>query len=169
MPGKSPLFVSLPFLSLSLSIRFLLYSLPVCRPSFFFFLFFFFLLFLIHRIPLSLFAPTHFLISSFSLFLHLLFFLLFWISINRMVQKWETSSPLPPLPLVILTFFLIIFFHFPLFSSCDTWLNVSHLSQFAPTHGYYFMCPAHRVPCCIHMVLPCVTRYLEKREISTVS
>ena len=57
------------------------------------------------------------------------------------------------------------FFHFPLFSSCDTWLNVSHLSQFAPTHGYHAMCPAHRVPCGIHMVLPCVTRYLMPRKM----
>ena len=101
---KIPIFpFSLIFLSLSLSNS---SSLPflVCYPlSYLFFFPFSFLLFfpfLIHRIPLSLFVPISF--FFFFLFLHFLF----WITITHMVHKWETSSPLPPLPLVILTFFL---------------------------------------------------------------
>ena len=76
--------------------------------------------------------------------------------INRMVPKVGNFLPTSSFATCYSHIFLN-FFHFPLFSSCDTWLNVSHLSQFAPTHGYHAMCPAPRVSCGIHMVLPCIT------------
>ena len=82
-------------------------------------------LFALHFISFSFSLFSHFLIPFFSFIFSFLFLL--WIASSKWSQKWETSSPLPPLPLVILIFFLI-FFYFPLFSSCDAWLNVSHLS-----------------------------------------
>ena len=106
---KISLFVSLSFLSLSLSNPFsfmlasLLFSLIQLTPPFvcspFYFLFIFSFLSFSHLFFFSLLFP----------FLHFLFYFSPLDCINRMVQKWETSSPLPPLPLVILTFFLIFF------------------------------------------------------------
>ena len=130
MQGKSPCFVSLAFLSLSLSIRFLF--LLFCLLPFFLSLFLFFFS-LLHRIsPLGLFLSYfHFLIFSFfSHFSFPSFSLLFLFDphpSNEFVNKW---GKLPPTflhavcPSHIFLNFLI--FPFLLYPTLDTWLHVSH-------------------------------------------
>ena len=155
-------------------------NLPFCFSLFLYMIFFSFLScwlppfsFLLDSLLFSLVQPTlslfalhfHFLfIFSFLLFSHLFFFFLHFLfsfspldCINRMVPKLGNFLPTSSFATCHSHIFLN-FFHSPLFSSCDTWLNVSHLSQFALTHGYHAMCLAPRVPCGIHIVLPCITR-----------
>ena len=116
---------------------------------------------------LPLFA-FHFISFSFSLFSHFLFslifsslsfssFSLFFYSFGLHQPNGSKSGKHPHYFLLCHLSFshFSYFFHFPSFSSCDAWLNVSHLSQFSPLHGYHAMCLAPRVPCGIHMVLPC--------------
>ena len=95
-------FLSPLSLSLSLSLCLLLSLIP---------LLFSFLrsspLFALHFISFSFSLFSHFLISLFSFIFSFLFLL--WIASTEWSQKWETSSLLPPLPLVIFTFFLIFF------------------------------------------------------------
>ena len=115
-----------------------------------------------HTPPFVCFSFHFLLLFSFLSFSHLFLFLYFFFSfspldcINRMVPKVGNFLPTSSFATYQSHIFLN-FIHFPLFSSCDAWLNVSHLSQFAPSHGYHAMCPAPRVPCGIHMVLTCVT------------
>ena len=61
----------------------------------------------------------------------------------------------PPWPLVITMFFFFIFF-FPFITSCNTWLNVSHLFQVY--HMALSMCHSLGMPYGIHVIMPCVTR-----------
>ena len=171
--GKISLFVYLSFLSLSLS-NFFFLSLLLASPLFLYVGFSPFLPYPTHSslCLLSISFHFHFLFSlilsslSFShlfLFLHFLFSFSPLDCINRMVPKVGNFLPTSSFATCHSHIFLN-FFHFPLFYSCDTWLNVNHLSQFAPTHGYHAMCPAPRVPCGIHMVLPCITRYPMSRK-----
>ena len=102
---KISFFFCHPFLSLSLS-----FFLSLCLfASFSHFSPVFFPLFLPFVCsPFHfLFIFSHFLISFFSFIFSFLFLL--WIASTEWSQKWETSSQLPPLPLVIFTFFLIFF------------------------------------------------------------
>ena len=112
---RENLFFFFSFLSLSFSIRFFFPFSLVGFPPFLFcwFLSFFPLsnallpLFALHFISFSFSIFSHFLISLFSFIFSFLFLL--WIASTEWSQKWETSSPLPPLLLVILQFFLIFF------------------------------------------------------------
>ena len=133
MPGKSP-FLFLSHLSLSL------YPILLSRPCFLsllFFLFFSFLSFLIHPHFLLLFVPSLSLFISFHfLFSHFLFsfffsFLLLPASPTHVDQVGETSPHFPPWAIIITMFFFLIFFifFFPFITSCNTWLNLSHLFQ----------------------------------------
>ena len=166
MPGKSPSFVSLSFLSLSLS-NFFFFSL-VCFPSLCpFFLFFFSLVHLSNS--LSWFDPIFF---PFSHFLHFFFFFSFFSSLpfslfssflisfdfllSGLIKAEENSPHFPHMPLVFLTQFPYLFF-FPFITLSNTWLNVSHLFQVH--HMAHAMCHSPRVPCGIHMTMPCVTRH----------
>ena len=122
-----------------------------------------------HTPPFVCFSFHFLFIFSFLSFSHLFLFLHFHFSfspldcINRMVPKMGNFLPTSSFATCHSHIFLN-FFHFPFFSSCDAWLNVSHLSQFSPSHGYHAMCPAPRVSCDIHMVLPCVTRHSTPRK-----
>ena len=161
-------------LSFSFSIRFFFLSLLLASYLFFSVGFSPFLPYPTH--PLFVCSPFpfpfHFLFSlifsylSFSLlflFLHFVFSFSPLDCINRMVPKVGNFLPTSSFATCHYHIFLN-FFHFSLFSSCDTWLNVSHLSQFAPSHGYHAMCLAPKVPCGIHMVLPCFTRHSMPRK-----
>ena len=159
-PRKSPFLFLSPF-----SIRFFFLYLLLASPLFFYVGFSPFLPYPTHSSLCFLFIsfPFHFLFSlifSFLSFSHLFLFLHFRFSftpldcINRMVPKVGNILTTSSFATYHSHIFLI-FFHFPFFSSCDAWLNVSHLSQFSPSHGYHAMCLAPRVPCGIHMVLPC--------------
>ena len=137
MSVKSPSFVSLSFLSLSLSLSdsFSILSLFASLPFLLSFCFFLFLPSLPYPLNSTLFVCynsfSHF---FFSLFLHFLFSLLFWIAINCMVQKW---GKLPPTFLLCHLssppFSLVFFFFLALLLPLVTWLNMSH-SHNAP-HG----------------------------------
>ena len=106
--GKIPLF-RFSFLPLSLSL--------VALPSLFF------SLFLSFPYPLNppllvcsyLIFSFHFLLFLSFFFIFLFLHFLFWITITRMVHKWETSSPLPPCHMPLPQIFLIskFFFIFP--------------------------------------------------------
>ena len=155
IPGKSP------FLFLSLSISdppsrfFSFFPYPPALPS----------------LVCSILISFHF--FPFSLIFLFLFSpqFLFCITITHMDQVGETSPHFPPWPLVITMFFFLIFFifFFPFITSCNTWLNVSHLFQVH--HMDLAMCHSLEVPYGIHMIITCVTRprCLGKREISTIS
>ena len=168
-----PFCFSLPFLSLSLSDSSLSPLFPLPSFSFSFSFLFFSFSFLIHPQFLILFVPSsslfisfHFLFFSFSSFSHSsfslfsIFFLhfLFWISITRMDQVGEAYPHFPSWPLVITIFFFLIFFifFFLFITSCNTWLNVSHLFQVH--HMALAMCHSLGVPYGIHLIMPCVTR-----------
>ena len=178
MPGKSPSFVSLSFLYLSLSL----------------FLFFFSLL---HRIPpLGLFL-SYFHFLNFLNFLPFLFsfifsFLSFFFSplfifdphpSTEFVNKWGNFPPLSSMPLVILIYiffnFLIFFFFIFLIAlllPLATQLNMSHshkcttwIMLCVTLLGFHVAstCLCHVASTCsCHVSLD--TRCLEKRKISTV-
>ena len=173
--GKIPLFISLSPLSLSLSDSF---SLSCLLPLFFSFSF------LIPPNSTLMFVPLSFSHFSFSFFFFFLFFLfllsfpsfyhfssLIWIASIGWSKSWGNFPPLSSITLVITMFFFLIFFisFFPFITSCNTWLNVSHLSQVH--HMAHAMCHSPRVPYGIHMIMLCVTRHrcLKKREILHVS
>ena len=160
--------LSFPFLSLSFS----LFASPMSDffLSFSFLAFllfpFYFLSFLVLSYPTEFSPLSHFFFSFLSFSHSFLFLILFLFSFGLHQPNGPKSGKLPP-PSSFATChspIFLNFFHFPLFSSCDTWLNVSHLSQFAPTHDYHAMCPTPRVPCGILMIMPCVTRHLMPRK-----
>ena len=157
-----------PF-SLSLSLSLFCSPSPPFSPS----LFLFFLIhphsFLLFALLLISFSFSFFSFPfSFSLFsvslVFLFLFLLLLASPTSMDQVGETSPHFPPWPLVITMFFFLILFisYFPFITSCNTWLNVSHLSQVL--HMTLAMCHSHRVPCSILMTMPCVTRHPMPRK-----
>ena len=141
---------NLPF-CFSLSIRFLFFPPLVCFPSFFFFFFFHFLF--------------YFFFFLFS------FLLLMWIASTKWSKSGGNFPPLSSIAACHHHYFSLnnfSIFLLPLFPSFDTWLNVSHSHKCTT-----WIMPSHspRVPCDIHMIMPCVTRHPmpRKREISTVS
>ena len=165
---------SLPFLFLSLSIRFFSLSL-LCSPFSFSSSFLFFLSLSTRTTFSCLFHPHLFSflsILSFLIFFLLSLFLFFFIfsfplllaSPTRMDQVGETSPHFPPWPLVITMFFFHIFFifFFPFIISCNTWLNVSHLFQVH--HMTLAMCRSLGVPYGIHMLMSCVTQHPVPRK-----
>ena len=173
--GKISLFVSLSLFSISLSDS--SFSPFFALPSLFFSFFPYppvlpylvcSILISFHFFPFSLsfhFLFSHFLFSSFFSFLLLLS------SPTRMDQVGETSPQFPPWPLVITMFFFLIFFifFFPFITSCNTWLNLSHLFQMHHMTHAIFHFPS--VPCGItwscHVSLD--TGCFEKREILPIS
>ena len=96
--------------------------------------------------------PFSLLFSSFFFFFF--YFLLLLASPTRVDQVGETSPHFPPWPLVITMFFFLIFFifFFPFITSCNTWLNVSHLFQVH--HMALAMCHSLGVPYSIYMIMP---------------
>ena len=176
MPGKSPFLFLFPF---SLSLYLILLSLPSLLS-----LLFSFLSSLIHPYFLILFVPSLSLFISFHfLFLSIFSFLIFsslpfslFSSFYLLLPVWIKWGKLPPSfllgrPLVITMFFFLIFFifFFPFITSCNTWLNLSHLFQMHHmTHAiFHFL----SVPCGItwscHVSLD--TGCLEKCEILPIS
>ena len=126
----------------------------VCFPSSFSFLFTFSFLSLSTAFPYSF----HFPFTLFLSFSYLFFFsFLLLASPTHMDQVGETSPHFPPWPLVIIMLFFFIFFifFFPFITSCNTWLNVSHLFQVH--HMALVMCHSLGVSYDIHMIMSCVT------------
>ena len=114
--GKNPPFSFLSHFSFSL------YPIPPLFLSLFALTFFSLFLFSFSFRSLSTESPSPCLFLSHFLIFLLLFFFLFlflhflvWITITRMVHKWETSSPLPPCHMHPPQIFLIsnFFFIFP--------------------------------------------------------
>ena len=110
-------------------------------PSFFLFFFSYFLFLLIHLHFLLLFVllllSFSFSFSSFPFSFSLLFFLTL---LPILIKVGETFPHFPPFPHVTFTFFLYFHdFSFPIISSFDTWLNVTH---------------SHK---CTTWLIPCVT------------
>ena len=175
--GKIPFFSLYFFLSLSLSLS--VFSLT---PSLFVFIFAppVSLPFLSYPIefPLSscLFLSYFFISFSFPLFFSfsLLFLFLFFFSFllsfylilihpPNLSKSKGNFSPLSSMPHVISMFFFLIFiFIFPFITSCNTWLNVSHLFQVH--HMDLAMCHSLGVPYGIHMIMPCVTQHPLSRK-----
>ena len=151
MPRKSPfLFLFLISLSLSDSPLSPLFALPSLFP----FLFFFFLSLSTYTSFSCLSHPHIF--SFLSIFSSLPFSLISHLiaSPTRMDQVGETSPHFPSWPLVITMFFFLIFFifFFPFITSCNTWLNMSHLFQVH--HMDLALCHSLWEPHGIHMCHP---------------
>ena len=110
----------------------------------------------------------------FPLFYLFLSFSLFFFSFGSYPTELSCCSTLIPFKFSFFFFFFIIPFDFLSFIfPFDTWLNMSQLSKcyvsLVTPHGYHAMYSSPKVSCGIHMLMPCITRCLEKCEISTVS
>ena len=124
--------------------------------------------------------------AHFFIFLHFFFFSLFLIfpfifsfsfifffSFGSYPTELPCCSTPIPFKFSFFFFFFIIPFDFLSFISLfDTWLNMSHLSKcyvsLAIPHGHHAMCPSTKVPSG-HAMCHLTPRYLEKREILTIS